>query len=377
MLANTIKISSLLNDVIVLSQRACSLIRRTHYTGNCQVFCKAAVVPGTTEAHKTSKGQDVDYRSVVTSADLECQSLISQNLRALYPSAQLVGEEDEALESMEPNLNHFRPELIRRVATNNDFLASDKLQELREQRHPGFLRYNQDLLNLSDKNELYENTDEFLNDEVNEEDVCFWIDPLDGTGGFVNGHTEHVTCNIGISVKGKPLFGVIGKPFLEGGNIKMSATYVGGVSIGMHRILAQDISLNGSDCPASEQFKLVSKAQYLKPFDKGHGISTLPIICGAMNRNQGVMNNIIDSFKPRSVERVAGAGNKFLHLAQGKSDLYLNFVPGLKLWDTCAGDALVKSRFGVFTNAFSEHLSYEKEGLHTPQDGLVACQNPL
>ena len=69
-----------------------------------------------------------------------------------------------------------------------------------------------------------------MNNQVKEEDVCFWIDPLDGTGGFVNGHTEHVTCNIGISVKGLPLFGVIGKPFPNiKGRPKLSETYVGGV----------------------------------------------------------------------------------------------------------------------------------------------------
>ena len=40
---------------------------------------------------------------------------------------------------------------------------------------------------------------DFLNTEMKENDLCFWVDPLDGTGGFVMGHTEHVTCNIGIS----------------------------------------------------------------------------------------------------------------------------------------------------------------------------------
>jgi len=71
---------------------------------------------------------------------------------------------------------------------------------------------------------------------------------------------------------------------------------------------------------------------------------------------------------------VAGAGNKFVHMATGKSDIYLNFIPGLKLWDTCAGDALIKSRFGVFTNAHSEHIIYDPSGSdHTLKDGIIAC----
>ena len=70
-----------------------------------------------------------------------------------------------------------------------------------------------------------------------------------------------------------------------------------------------------------------------------------------MNKNQDSMNKIYEKLDPKSIERVAGAGNKFVHLSSGKSDIYLNFVRGLKLWDTCAGDALIKSRFGIMTNA--------------------------
>jgi len=86
--------------------------------------------------------------------------------------------------------------------------------------------------------------------------------------------------------------------------------------------------------------------------------SSFPTICAAMNANQIEMNEVLDRLQPHKIHRVAGAGNKFLHLATGKSDLYLNFVKGLKLWDTCAGDALIKSRFGVFTDAFNKHIDY-------------------
>ena len=64
------------------------------------------------------------------------------------------------------------------------------------------------------------------------------------------------------------------------------------------------------------------------------------------------MDQVYNRIQPESIQRVAGAGNKFLHLATGKSDIYMNFVPGLKHWDTCAGDALIKSRFGTFNDVF-------------------------
>lgn len=80
-----------------------------------------------------------------------------------------------------------------------------------------------------------------------------------------------------------------------------------------------------------------------------------------MNTNQIKMYEVINSIAPSEVSRVAGAGNKFVHIATEKSDTYLNFVPGLKLWDTCAGDALIKSRFGIFMDAFNELIDYSPE----------------
>ena len=51
-----------------------------------------------------------------------------------------------------------------------------------------------------------------------EEDLTFWVDPLDGSSGLAQGHTEHLTCIIGVSLNKRPLLGVVHKPFVEGGN---------------------------------------------------------------------------------------------------------------------------------------------------------------
>jgi len=63
------------------------------------------------------------------------------------------------------------------------------------------------------------------------------------------------------------------------------------------------------------------------------------------------MNKILEAIKPSKIERVAGSGNKFIHLAEDNSDYYLNFVPGFKSWDMCASETLLSSRFGLVTNA--------------------------
>lgn len=50
-------------------------------------------------------------------------------------------------------------------------------------------------------------------DEFYEEDMVIWIDPLDGTKGFVEGHLNHITSMIGLAVGNRPRAGIIHKPF--------------------------------------------------------------------------------------------------------------------------------------------------------------------
>ena len=70
---------------------------------------------------------------------------------------------------------------------------------------------------------------------------------------------------------------------------------------------------------------------------------------------------MLQSTRPKSVERVAGSGNKFVHMVQNKSDYYLNLVPGFKNWDMCGSEAILQSRFGVATDAYKKPFLYDTE----------------
>lgn len=50
-------------------------------------------------------------------------------------------------------------------------------------------------------------------DEFYEEEMVIWIDPLDGTKGFTEGHLHHITSMIGVSVNMRPRIGIIHKPY--------------------------------------------------------------------------------------------------------------------------------------------------------------------
>lgn len=95
-----------------------------------------------------------------------------------------------------------------------------------------------------------------------------------------------------------------------------------------------------------------------------------------MNRNQDSMNTIFDALEPQHVARVAGAGNKIVHMMDMKSDIYVNLIPGMKYWDMCAGEALLQSMMGVVCDANHRPLIYD----HTANDftimeGIVIAKN--
>lgn len=70
------------------------------------------------------------------------------------------------------------------------------------------------IVNLLDESVLSQRCpDEFQN--VQDEDVVVWVDPLDGTSEFTQGLLDHVTILIGLSVKGKAIGGVIHQPFFN------------------------------------------------------------------------------------------------------------------------------------------------------------------
>jgi len=99
-------------------------------------------------------------------------------------------------------------------------------------------------------------------------------------------------------------------------------------------------------------------------------------VCASMNKNQDIMNQLIDSCRPINVARVAGSGNKIVHLIDQKSDYYINLVPGFKYWDMCASEALIQAKMGIVTDANSRPLIYDhtKEN-YTIREGIIIAKN--
>jgi 3'-phosphoadenosine 5'-phosphosulfate (PAPS) 3'-phosphatase len=70
------------------------------------------------------------------------------------------------------------------------------------------------------------------------------VDPLDGSSGLAEGHTEHLTCIIGVSINKRPVLGVVHKPFVTKNDeslgtdslSKLARTYVGLAECGLFTI---------------------------------------------------------------------------------------------------------------------------------------------
>jgi len=67
----------------------------------------------------------------------------------------------------------------------------------------------------------------FYGYDIDEEELTFWIDPLDGSKGFTEGHIHHLTCIIGVSVRNRPRLGIVHKPFNTYPYHGCGRTYVG------------------------------------------------------------------------------------------------------------------------------------------------------
>lgn len=62
------------------------------------------------------------------------------------------------------------------------------------------------------------------------------------------------------------------------------------------------------------------------------------------------MEEIIQTISPVEIVRLGGAGNKCNNLAIGTVDSYIHPSPGLRSWDLCAPESIIKAMGGYSTN---------------------------
>ncbi len=174
-------------------------------------------------------------------------------------------------------------------------------------------------------------------------DRVWIIDPLDGTAGFVKRDGDFAV-QIGLSVKGVPLLGVVYLPF--------------------HDVLLYAVKGSGSFCVDGDQ----------EPVKVRVSDKTLPRdLTLAMSRNHPSprMGRIIESFGFGDLVRRGSVGLKVALIAEQRCDIYIHPSPRTKLWDTCAPQIILEEAGGRFTDLFGNDIRYDRVELQN-QNGILA-----
>ena len=73
-------------------------------------------------------------------------------------------------------------------------------------------------------------------------------------------------------------------------------------------------------------------------------------VATTLNHFNEVTKTFVEGVKPMETVRLGGAGNKICNLALGNVDTYMFPQYGLKYWDLCAPESIVKGLGGVSYN---------------------------
>lgn len=243
----------------------------------------------------------------LTEADIRAQRLILSLLSHRWPSLRIVGEEDGCEEAAASG------GLARRL------LEQSPLQEsiVAEEEVPSVLR------------------------ELPIDDICVFVDPLDGTKEFTKGNYAAVQTLIGIALRGRPIAGVMHAPFHTPPSPEQP-DYKGATVYG----------IVGGGCHGLSQFPEVEERKRM-------------VVTTSASRGSPKLLPILEALEPCDFLRCGGAGNKFMHMLRGAAQVYVFPDPYTSLWDTCAGEACLLARY---PNAKVTDCHTGEELLYTPDN---------
>ncbi|KJH46620.1 inositol monophosphatase family protein [Dictyocaulus viviparus] len=176
-------------------------------------------------------------------------------------------------------------------------------------------------------------------------EVQVYVDPLDATQEYTEGLTEYVTVMTCVVVKDEPVFGVIFRPF-------SNETVVGVKDWGVVTSFGEKVDL--VDLEDTAKKIVVSRSH-----------------AGAVEEMaRRIFGNSYE------IEPAGGSGYKTLRLLNGTAELYIHQT-AIKKWDTCAGDAILRSLGGAMLDFDGMLLKYGPTAPVVNKRGLIASvRNP-
>ncbi len=188
-------------------------------------------------------------------------------------------------------------------------------------------------------------------DERKAWEICWIVDPLDGTKEFVKRNGEF-TVNIALVKNGKPLLGVI---YVPDSKILYYADVIAGKT---YKSFLDEHDENIEH--------IVKKSSLIRP---GQNSNSNIKVVGSRSHMSVETEEYVDSLKSSydNVEIVSkGSSLKFCLVAEGNADVYPRFAPTME-WDTAAGQAICEAvGLKVISKETNEPLLYNKENLLNP-----------
>lgn len=203
----------------------------------------------------------------------------------------------------------------------------------------------EDLIESGQAEEVYQKTCPAEFCDLKEEELVVWVDPLDGTKEYTEGLLDNVTVLIGIAHRGRAIAGVINQPFF---NYQLGAGAVLGRTIwGMPGLGAFGFELK--EVPGDKR-----------------------IVTTTRSHSNKVVVSCVEAMEPHEVLRVGGAGNKIIHLIEGRASAYVFASPGCKKWDTCGPEAILHAVGGKLTDIHGNPYRYDADVKHMNSAGVLA-----
>ena len=253
----------------------------------CSVICEVNSAREAGQQLEVTYKDISDPKSALTVADKRAQHAILKCIKSKFPRVAIVAEEDEEEIETEERVEYSEIEGL------------DIPEHLRE---------------------------------VPLDEICLFIDPVDGTKEFVDGRLSAVQTLIGIGCRGQAVAGAIGLPFHDSSPVICALVGRGVVNL-----------------PSDPK-----QVELERPPTQGS------VLTGSKNPKHPVVKSIHEAIGlPNSVP-LGGAGNKILTVATRKADIAILNL-STNLWDTAAPEAMLRALGGNVTDFTGDRIIYDKE----------------
>jgi len=188
--------------------------------------------------------------------------------------------------------------------------------------------------------------------EVSSKERVFYVDPLDGTREFVDRNGEFAVM-IGLAVRGRAHLGVVVIP-------ATGEALAGRVGLTEDRGEAFFEDAAGSRQPLEVPSPVAGKPD----------ASAARLVVSRSHRSP-LVEKLSSSLGISQITPCGSVGVKVSRVITGRADLYVHNGDGIKRWDTCGPEAILRAAGGRFTDLRGAPIVYAGDDL-VVRGGLVA-----